>query len=135
MTPILKLGCISEMLTSALPPSPVIDWDGASAVDDKEEDDKSCAGRVIFGYGGLGEDGQPMGIGGRPPMFHTKSNTNILRRFGNRSEAPRVTAAVSSSITPLLDSNVTWLYDPLHTTVNWKPSPLCEVDNFFEFKC
>ena len=33
-------------------------------------------------------------------MFYTKGNTDILREFGNRSEAPRVAAAASSSTTP-----------------------------------
>ena len=43
------------MLMSVLPPSPVANGDGASVVDDKEKDDESCAGRVVIGYGGLGE--------------------------------------------------------------------------------
>ena len=55
MKPILKHRRVSKMLMSALLPSPVADGDGVSAVDDKEKDDKSCAGRVVIGYGGLGE--------------------------------------------------------------------------------
>ena len=56
MKPILKHRSISEMLTSTLPPSPVIDGDGARAVDEGEENEENCAGRVVFGCGGLGED-------------------------------------------------------------------------------
>ena len=93
------------MLTSMLPPSPVVDGDDASAVDEEEEDDENCAGRVVVGYSGSGEDGWPVGIGGRQPMFHTKSDTNTLQRFADRSEAPSVAAALSSSTTMVLHNS------------------------------
>jgi hypothetical protein len=91
MKSILKHRSISEMLTSALPPSPIVDGDsGPYGEDEEDKDEKTYAGRVVFGYPSVGKDGRPVGMVGRPPMFHTKSDTNILRRFRNWSSALHV---------------------------------------------
>ena len=64
MKPILKHG-------------PVTDGDGTGGVEEEEENEEKSAGRVVFEYGGLDEDRQLVSIGGRPPMFHMESDTNI----------------------------------------------------------
>lgn len=102
MKPILKHRSISEMLTSALPPSPL--FGNADEDDGLNDDDEECyAGRVVFGS--VGADGRAFsGAAGRPPMFHTKSDTNILRRFGKGNPSPRVAAANAAYYSPVLQS-------------------------------
>lgn len=93
MKPILKHRSISEMLTKALPPSPLFSNDDTPMRED-DEDEENQAGRVVFSYGSFGADGKPfLGPNGRPPMYHTKSDTSILHRFGKREATPRVAAA------------------------------------------
>ena len=99
MKPILKHRSIGEMLTSALPPSPLfgnIGGEGTTLDDDEDEDD--YAGRVVFRYDA---QGRPIL---RPPMTHTKSDTNILRRFGNKNSSPRIAAATAPHYSPVLRS-------------------------------
>jgi hypothetical protein len=52
---------------------------GPYGEDEEDEDEENCAGRVVFGYGSVDEDGRPVGMYGKMPMIHTKSDTNILR--------------------------------------------------------
>ncbi|KAH8110827.1 hypothetical protein DFH11DRAFT_1513861 [Phellopilus nigrolimitatus] len=95
MKPILKHRSITEMLTTALPVSS--HWDEEGIVEDVEDadvgmDDDDVQSmherRASFG-----------GSGGRPPMFHTKSDSNILPRFGRGKKAkvspPRVANQVA----------------------------------------
>jgi hypothetical protein len=112
MKPILKHRSISEMLTSALPPSPIVNGDGGPYGEDKEDEDgENCAGRVVFGYGSVDKDGRPVGMVGRPPVFHTKSDTNTLRRFGNQHTL-RVAASANSATSGTTITSLHTLLEP-----------------------
>ena len=87
-------------------------------------------GEWYLGYGGLDEDGRLVSVGGRPPMFHTKSNTNVLRIFGNRNEGSRfATSSNSSTTTPMYNS----LYET-ETSEEQGGSPLSASGNLADLR-
>ncbi|KAL5492563.1 hypothetical protein ACEPAI_4010 [Sanghuangporus weigelae] len=94
--PILKHRSIAEMLTSALPPAPIWAEESSEFTDyhnakHHETKDGSESLWQEEPYTSLSA-----GRGGRPPLLHTKSDTNILPRFGRggasktRVSPPRV---------------------------------------------
>lgn len=97
MKPILKHRSIAEMLSSTLPPTPTWSDDGSIALAlgdvDEEEEEEESSGKP------LGERRSTFGgKSGRPPMFHTKSDTHLLPRFGHKKtkiSPPRPTLTVS----------------------------------------
>ena len=96
MKPILKHRTISEMLTSTLPPSPLFDT-LALREDDSDATKISHSHEEHPSEEPRGRSAAPPSS--RPPLIHTKSDTNILRRFDKKLSPPRVAQAVSTSST------------------------------------
>lgn len=96
MKPILKHRSIAEMLTGALPPAPSWFEPGAGSMDDSDDDDD--------GEGSAREPHEKGQRGkGRPPLYHTLSDTNVIPRFGRsgsqkdqKGSPPRIADATSS---------------------------------------
>lgn len=93
MKPILKHRSIAEMLTGALPPAPSWAEPGPStrgdSEGDEEDDDDQDPRESTYGR-----------KGSRPPLYHTRSDTNVISRFGrnksrkeSRVSPPRVADA------------------------------------------
>lgn len=98
MKPILKHRSIAEMLSSTLPPTPSWADDDAAAFplgDVEEEEENEDGSNMNI----LGERRSSFGGKfGRPSMFHTKSDTHLLPRFGRkkmRTSPPRVASVVT----------------------------------------
>ncbi|KAI5118004.1 hypothetical protein M0805_008103 [Coniferiporia weirii] len=98
MKPILKHRSIAEMLSSALPATPLWNDDNDIATEDDGDGDDLSVGSDS---GKLPHERRATfsGKSGRPPMFHTKSDTHLLPRFGrgkgSKVSPPRVAPAAA----------------------------------------
>ncbi|THH05985.1 hypothetical protein EW145_g4397 [Phellinidium pouzarii] len=98
MKPILKHRSIAEMLSSALPAAPAWSEDGATGFameEDCEDDEDDGTSSKVPSECRAAFSGRS----GRPPMFHTKSDTHLLPRFDRgknvKVSPPRVAPAAA----------------------------------------